>query len=388
MQGANLLGRWTRSIAEDSDWTLQAYYDWTEIADAVPALVLNGTQFAAAGELHDDLQTLDLDFQHRFPLGSRQRFVWGAAFRNTRDVVSNAPALAFLPARMNHSLYSMFFQDEIRLPRDLSITLGTKLEHGEYTGLEVEPNMRFQWKPGSSRSVWGAVSRAVRTPSRIDRDLRQAAPPNLPLLYGNPDFKSEKLVAYELGYRAQETGSLSTSLSAFYNVYSDVRSTSITPVTILPFYFSNNLEGHTYGFEFMADLQVTANWSLHATYNYLEERLRVKPGEFDLSNARNETSDPQYQASLRSSLNLPGGFELDAALRWVDTLQNNDGLTPGTVSAYMDLNLRIAWNLGDEVELSIAGQNLLHKQHPEYGFAGPGRREAERSVFGKLVWRR
>ncbi|MEO8315029.1 MAG: TonB-dependent receptor [Pseudomonadota bacterium] len=387
MQGANLLGRWTHRISDDSDWALQTYYDWTEFRDSVPALVLNNTQFAPAGILLDGLHTIDLDFQHRLSVGSAQHLVWGLGLRHTHDVVSNAPGLAFFPTTLNQALYSAFLQDEFALRDNFSVTLGTKIEHNDYTGLEVEPSLRMQWQPDLNRAVWAAISRAVRTPSRIDRDLKQAAPPYLALLYGSPDFKSEKLIAYELGYRAQNTASLGTSLSAFYNVYDDVRSTSITPATILPFFLANNLAGHSYGFEFAANLQLTDNWTLHATYNLLEERMHVKAGEFDLSNGRNETVDPEQQASLRSSINLPRGIELTAALRWVDTLHNNNGPNPGTVSAYLDLDTRLAWHLGEELELSLTGQNLLHKQHPEYGFPGPARPEAQRSVFGKLAWR-
>ncbi len=195
-------------------------------------------------------------------------------------------------------------------------------------------------------------------------------------------------MAYELGYRAQSTPSLSTSVSAFYNVYKDVRSTSITPDTILPFVFANNLAGHTWGLEFTGNLQLADNWSLHAGYNYLQERLHVKAGATDLSNARNETADPKHQVSLRSSINLSERVEFDAGLRWVDELQNNNGPDPGSVPAYVDLNMRIAWHLGNQLELSIAGQNLLQKQHPEYGFPAPDRAEVERSIHGKLVWRR
>lgn len=388
MRGANLLGRWTSRISEDSDWNLQVYYDWTEISDAVPAAVVNGLPFAPAGRLRDNLHTLDLDFQHHLSLGAAQTVVWGLGFRNTQDVVSNAPALGFLPARLTHQLYSAFLQDEFHLGSGVSLTAGTKLEHNDYTGLEIEPSLRAQWQPAADTTLWAAVSRAVRTPSRIDRDMRQPVPPYPALINGNTDFDSETVIAWEAGYRARNTASISTSVSAFYNVYDNIRSISITPNTILPFFISNNVAGHTYGIEFTGDLQLSDNWSMHAGYNFLQERLHVKAGQFDLSDARNETADPKHQISLRTSIDLSERLELDAGLRWVDTLPNNDAQTPGTVPAYVDLNMRIAWHLGNELELSVAGQNLLHRQHPEYGFPKPDRAEIERSVYGKLVWRR
>jgi iron complex outermembrane recepter protein len=387
MRGANLLGRWTHRTSEDSNWNLQAYYDWTELSDAVPAAVVNGLPFAPAGRLRDNLHTLDLDFQHRLSLGSSQTVVWGLGFRNTLDAVSNAPALGFLPTRLTHQLYSAFLQDEFHLGSNFSITAGTKLEHNDYTGLEIEPSLRGQWQLSADTTLWTAVSRAVRTPSRIDRDMRQPVPPYPALINGNTAFDSETVVAWEAGYRARNTSSISTSASAFYNVYDNIRSISITPNTILPFFISNNVAGHTYGIELTGSLQLNDNWSLHAGYNFLEESLHVKAGQFDLSNARNETADPKHQASLRTSIDLSERVEFDAGLRWVGKLPNNDGQTPGSVPAYVDLDMRIAWHLGNQLELSVAGQNLLHRQHPEYGFPKPDRAEIERSVYGKLVWR-
>ena len=195
------------------------------------------------------------------------------------------------------------------------------------------------------------------------------------------------LLAYELGYRAQLSSKFTASVSTFYNQYDDVRSTSFTPVTILPLYFANNLEGDTYGTEFSGDYQVSNDWSLHAGYTLLRENLRVKPGEYDLNGALNETADPKHQVSLRSALTLPGRAEFDAALRWVDTLLTNDGSIPGTVPSYFELNTRLAWHASDRLEISVVGQNLLHPYHVEYGFPDPTRVEIQRSVYGKLAWR-
>ncbi len=381
--GDNILGRWSRDLSEQSDLSLQAYLDQTHLSDPVAALVFGGVQFAPAGILHDDLTTYDVDFQHRFPLGPANRIVWGLGFRHTRDVVGNAPVVAFFPAVLDHELYSVFVQDEVQLRKNLSFTLGTKLEHNDYTGFESEPDARLSWNLSSDQALWAAISRAVRTPSRIDRDLSEAAPPYLVFLKGGANFHSETVLAYELGYRAQLNSTFTTSVSGFYNEYNDVRSTSYTPITLFPFYFANNVEGHTYGLEFTGNYQVSEDWSLHAGYTLLEEHLNVKPGQHDLNNAHNEVADPQHQFSLRSSLNLPGRAELDASMRWVDTLHYTAGTTP----SYFELDVRLARHWGERLELSIAGRNLLHNHHPEYGVQGPTRVEIQRSVYGKVAWR-
>jgi len=386
VSGGNVLGRWSHAFLDAGDMSLQLYYDRTQLSDPIPAFVADATTLAPAGTLKDDLDTYDLDFQHRFQLGDRNRIVWGLGYRFTHDVVQNAPALAFFPTTLDHNLYSAFVQDEIRFWRDLYFTAGTKIEHNDYTGFEVEPSARLQWNVVTNQTLWTAVSRAVRTPSRIDRDLSEPAPPNLVVLKGDSDFDSETLIAYELGYRAQLAQKVATSISAFYNNYNDVRSTSATPGTILPFFFQNNLEGQTYGFEFTGNYQALDWWRLHAGYDLLKEHIHVKPGQEDINDGHNETADPQQQFSVRSSMDLPRHTELDAGLRWVDTLHINSGATLGTVPSYFEMDVRLAWHATKRLELSLVGQNLLHDQHPEYGFPSPTREEIERNVYGKVAW--
>jgi iron complex outermembrane receptor protein len=261
------------------------------------------------------------------------------------------------------------------------------VEHNDYMGLEFEPSVRLQWQAREDSTLWGAVSRAVRTPSRIDREMFQPAPGFFPILYGSDEFQSEKVLAYELGYRARLGEPVLLSVATYYNEYTDLRSTGLTPVNVFPLVFRNELQGHTYGIELTVGWQLTPNWRLRGGYNLLEERLETRPGGFDFSEGRNETSDPEQQASLRSSITLPWRMELDAGLRWVDSLENNDGPTRGTVPHYLELEARIAWHASNRLELSVTGQNLLHGRHPEYGFPRATRAEAQRSIFGKVTWR-
>lgn len=391
--GANILGRWTHTFSDDSDMSLQVYYDKTNFsvprAAAAPPLVV------PAGILRDKLETYDVDFQHRFSLNARNKIIWGLGYRHTSDAVDSAPTVALDPENLNQDLYSAFVQDEIKLHDKLYFTLGTKVEHADYTGWEWEPSARLQWNVANNQMLWAAVSRAVRTPSRLDRDLR--TPTNLPvpfpqsILNGSDDFDSEKVVAYELGYRAQLNSKFSTSISAYYNEYDDLRSTSLSPPDIFgltfPLFFENNLEGQTYGLELSANYQVFEWWRLHLGYNLMEQNIHVKSGEFDFNNALNETADPQHQVSLRSSMNLPHNFELDANLRWVDTLHNNNGPVEGEVPSYTEMSVRLGWHPTKQLEFSLTGQNLLHDEHPEYGFPSATRVEIERSIFGKVQWR-
>lgn len=389
--GGNVLGRWTRTFSDDADMSLQMYYDRTHLSDPVPAYVLDTpggpVTLAPSGTLVDDLDTYDLDYQDRFRVLDRNQFTWGLGYRFTHEVDQNAPAVALVPPTLDQNLYSGFVQDDIRIFDPLHFILGTKVEHNDYTGFEVQPSGRLKWDVTDNQMIWAAVSRAVRTPSRIDHDLQTPGPgAPLEILAGNPNFKSETLIAYEIGYRAQIGAKTSGSLSAFYNDYNDIRSTAPTPGTVIPFVFQNELEGDTYGFESTLDYQLLDGWRMHAGYDLLKEDLHVQPGATDINDAHNETADPQQQFFLRSSMDLPWQTELDLDGRWIDTVYNNSGPDVGDVPSYFEMNVRLGWHVTKNVELSVVGENLLHDQHPEYGYPGPTREEIARSVYGKVVW--
>jgi iron complex outermembrane receptor protein len=407
LNGGNVLGRWSHTFTDDSDMSLQLYYDRTHLSQpfaASPSAPPYYTGFPDA-PLIDDLDTYDLEFQHDIGIGDHNKFVWGLAYRFTHEFDEDVSIVRFTPSGLSQELYSGFAQDEVALPGNVFFTAGSKVEHNDYTGLEVEPDVRLRWNPSEKQMLWAAVSRAVRTPSRYDRDLEVVTglvnPPSpyvFPTDYldGSSDFVSETVIAYELGYRAELGSRTSLSLSAFYNEYDDLRSTSDTSTTAAypfpyPVYFQNNLEGDTYGIEFTGNYQVLDWWRLHAGYDLLIENIHVKPGEVDETGALNETADPRNQFSVRSAMDLRENLQLDAALRWVDTLTINNGPTSGpvagTVPSYYELDLRLAWHPAKRLELSLVGQNLLHAHHPEYGFPSPTREEIARTVYGKVVWR-
>jgi iron complex outermembrane receptor protein len=156
---------------------------------------------------------------------------------------------------------------------------------------------------------------------------------------------------------------------------------------VLPFVFQNNLEGHTYGVELSADYQLFDWWRWHAGYDLLKENIHVKPGETDINDALNETSDPQHQFQVRSSMDIGRHVQFDTGLRWVDTLRNNNGAVQGTVPSYFEMDARLAWEVTKRLEISVVGQNLLHDHHPEFGFPTTAREEIARTVYGKVTWR-
>jgi iron complex outermembrane receptor protein len=214
-------------------------------------------------------------------------------------------------------------------------------------------------------------------------------------LKGNEDFVAETLIAYELGYRAAFGTQWSGSLSAFFNDYDHLRSTTATATTTyypfpFPVYFQNNLAGNTQGLELSGSYQPLDWWQLHAGYDLLLEHLHVRAGQVDATGALGETADPSGQAFLRSSMDLPRGITLDAALRWVDDLHLDNGPTGGpvvgVVPSYWQLNTRLAWQATPNLTLSLVGQNLLDEYHVEYGYPSSTRTEIARGVFAKVTW--
>ncbi|MEO5804297.1 MAG: TonB-dependent receptor [Verrucomicrobiota bacterium] len=369
MSGGNLLSRWSHTFSDESDMSLQFYYDRTH--RRIP------------GTFAENLDTYDVDFDHRFALGNRNQIIWGVGYRFTRNKVQNSPALAFLPPRLDRHLFTAFIQDEIMLRENLFLTLGTKLEQNDYSGFEIQPSVRLSWNVATNHFVWTAVSRAVRTPSRIDRHLFVPPPPSTNFVLAGGDFDSESVIAYELGYRVQPHPKVSASISTFFNDYDDLRSVRTNPP---PRVIANDVVGETYGVELDATYQVLDWWRLRAGYTWLKGNLREKDGRNDLNNAGTETADPEHQISLQSLMSLPGNVELDGQFRWVDELNFVSNGQRDHVPSYFSLDLRLGWHPTENLEFSIVGQNLLDSQHPEFGPTRT-RHEIERSVYGKVTWR-
>ena len=365
--GGNLLGRWSRTLGTDSDMRLQAYYDRTH--RRIP------------GSFIQNLDTYDLDFQHRLPLRGGHDFVWGLGYRLVEDDVANTASNAFLPPRVGRQWFSAFVQDEIPFYQDhLHLTLGTKLEHNDATGFEIEPSTRLAWTPDKRQTIWGAISHAVRTPSRIDLDLfSPAAPPYR--IAGSKNVVSEKLVAYELGYRVQVDPRLALSLATFYNDYNDLRSLEpISPPFAFPAFASSGLRGQSYGGELTADWRATPNWRVRAGWTELRAQSEQKPGDPGRSTRDSIVRDPSRLLSLRSVLNLTPKWNLDADARYVAPIKTQ------SVPGYTELNLSVGWQPKPNWEWTLVGQNLLHAEHAEFNTPG-SRREIQRGVYAKVSWR-
>jgi iron complex outermembrane receptor protein len=361
--GANLTARWNRALAAGGSLDLQAYYDHTR--RTAPPL------------FGERLDILDVQLQHTLrPLG-RHSLVWGMNARQSRDRVENtSPYFAFLPARVRQRWTSLFAQDEVALATRWRLTLGARLERNDYTGDEFLPNVRLAWKAAPNHLFWTAVSRTVRAPSRLDRDVYVPATPPY-LLDGGDPVRSEVAKVYELGYRGQPTPRLSWSATVFHNDYDHLRTQEIDP-SFTYIYFGSLMEGRANGIEWWGSFQAARNWRLSGGFTALDEDFRLKPGSNDVAGPGMKGLDPSNTWQLRSSWNLGSKGQLDVGLRHVGQLAQ------GNVPAYTAVDARLGWMLAAGAEISLTGRNLSGG-HGEYR-ARDLRREIGRTVILALAW--
>ena len=388
-EGYNLIGRWTRKLSDDSDFSLQLFVDHTDRL--------------APGVFGETRDTYDLDFKHRFQLSDRHEITWGGGYRRSEDDQVNPPAalfstqLLFLPDERTVETYNLFVQDQISLTDRLAITVGTKVEENDFTGTEIQPSMRFAWQRTPQNTIWGAVSRAVRVPNRLDDDIlfQVAGAPPPPLLTGNRDFDSEEVIAWELGYRLKPREDLLIDVAVFYNDYDDLRGVEPgAPGTLGT--LENNYEGTSYGGEIALLWRYRDNLRFWAGYSYLQLDLEPKSGSLDVGTEASEDNSPTNQALLRAEWNVLPNVEVGGTLRYVGEVPNQVSGTPtSTLDSYTELDLKLAWFPSREWELALTGQNLLDESHPELGTDRTGATaasasavsEVERSVHATVTWR-
>jgi iron complex outermembrane receptor protein len=298
ISGGNVLGRWTRRFSNGSDFSLQAYADRSErsISSGIVA----------------EVEAAAVDAQYQFALGDRHNLVVGAGARSTEDTFTPGPGTVLVdpPSRRLDTL-NAYIQDTVALSDNVDLIAGVKLEDNDYTGLEYMPSVRLAWRPDASTLVWAAVSRAVRTPSRFDTELV-----NPGVLNGGPDFGSEEVVAYELGYRAQASERLWFSVSTYYNVYDDLRTLEATTLAVFPLEIRNGMSGNTYGVEAWGSYSLADWWRLNAGLNWQDKDLEIDEGSADVFGVAFAGNDPNLQLSLRSLMDLGVRVQLDVTSRY------------------------------------------------------------------------
>jgi len=391
ISGGNIMGRWTRVLSGTSEMSLQMYYDAMHRAEDI---------------LNEDRQNFDMEFQHRFGLGFGNDIIWGLRLRQSYDDYAGSKVAFMDPESTSQLLYSAFIQDEIALLGEkIKLTIGSKFEHNDYTGFEIQPSTRLLWAPGEHHRAWAAISRATRIPSRMEAnaliyisgmDIPGSPFPLYTRFVNNEDQTAESLWAWEAGYRFIPQSCLSIDLALFFNDYENLRIYSPRDAAYLDagnqrmiqdIVLSNMSNARSWGAEVSVDLTTGRNvkWTLAYAltchdYNNDEDY------EIDFGFTK-------HQASLRGRFDLTENLTLDAWLRYVGETNATYGLSSPTNAAiyriddYVTLDLRLGWRIRPDLEFFLTGQNLLQDSHFELvqeAFSNPV--EVPRSAYAGLTY--
>lgn len=379
--GGHVVARWERRLSGDGRLSAQTSYTRMSFDNQ------------AFGEMRD---TVDVDVTHRFQPFEGHDLIWGLGYRWTRDETADSFPIRLDPEEEADDIASLFFQDEIELAEEvLKLTLGCRFEHNDYTGFEIQPSARLALRPHERHMVWAAVSRAVRTPSRTESDVRFVVSntPGAPFdtqvhILGTHDFKSEELVAFELGYRVQPADALTIDTAVFLNLYDDLLSiepagtVSGPPANLVLQTFDNRYEARTYGAEAALTWEPAKGARFYGAYTFFKNNLIPRDSQ-NAGREGNERNDPKGQAYVRASLDLVDNVQIDLLGRYVGPLGNRN------VEAYAEADIRLAWRPSPSLELSVVGQNLLHDEHFENTNSGltETATEPERGVYFMADWR-
>ena len=384
--GGNLLARWNHVSSTGSDFFLQSYFD-----------IARRRELA----ISQSLDTFDLEFQHHRFLGERHELVWGLGYRQVRGRLRGSDWIRVVPEQESTNLFSGFIQDEIRMLRGrVQLTLGSKFEHNDYTGAEVQPSVRLGVTLTPRHHLWTAVSRSVRTPSWAERGVRAGLGAStlpdgtvvLVALLGNKKLVSEKLQAYEAGYRWQAGSRLSLDTATYYNSYHDLyalemgiafpESSPLPRHLLLPVDFGNRTPAQGYGLEVAANVKVTHFWKLTAAETWEELSFHYPVAAQNPVERQFKGETPEQQLNLRSSFFLRHNLQFDAATFFVSRLAHQQ------VPAYTRFDLGLGWTVTEGLEFRVGAQNLLDNQHPEYKTVYTVvPTEIRRNVFARLTWR-
>jgi iron complex outermembrane receptor protein len=384
--GAHVRMRFSRDLGEDSTLALQLYYDHRQ----------------HAGFDQKTMNIFDFETQYDFSLGDRHRFTLGGGHRTIHDVFGTSFAFSLAEPHLDSALSNLYVQDQMALIDDtLELTVAGKLETSSFTGHNFQPTARLSWRPALRHTIWGSVSRAVRTANRGERGIHfifeafEAGPMvGLVTLSGNENTRSEELMAYEAGYRYQSNRRFWFDVASFYNVYNHlstvepglqfVDTESFPPRLVVPLDFGNRMRGETYGAEVAVNYDVNPAWSVRGSYSLLRMRLKTYPESGDVSSVdRIEGSSPANQAYIGSFVTLPHAFEVAAHAYVVGALSAPQVKVP----SYTRIDANLTWKPLDELELGLFGQNLFgaHLEFTGYETNTPIS-TIDRRIFGRISW--
>jgi len=378
--GSNILLRWTRQLDSNSEWRLLAYIDKTHRKD---------------NSLDAEIDTYDIDFQHRLPVGNSHEVTWGLGYRYIKDKLKNSFTVAFTPENREQKIVSAFIQGKFNVNENISLTLGSKYEHNDYSGDEFQPSARVLWNLVKNHNLWAAISRAVRSPSRAHNDLRlnvSASPgmfPTLVSILGNEDFDSEDLTSIEFGYRGQPTDNITLDIATFYNRYNNLLSNEPNPFSfeinpaplhaLISTTNGNAINAESYGIEISSSWQASSDWRIHAAYSWLNLDASTDSSSTDTTSAqRLEDSVSQNQLQLRSQHTISSDIEFDTNIYYTSRLKEQN------IPAYTRVDLRLGWLFNKNIDIDVIAQNIFDDRHPEFTALDISNSEIPRNLGARI----
>ncbi len=389
-KGGNFLSRISKTFSDESKLKAQVYYDRLERESSVP--------------FDNVVDQFDFEIQHDFKIKERNRVSWGANYRLSNFNFTNTNIITF-PNDVTH-LYGVFVHDEITLIQDFwNIIVGSKFEHNQFSGWEIQPNVRTNFRFDSQHSAWAAFSKAARIPTireegaMINRALIPAGGPlPLPLLIreqNQGNLEAEDLLAYEAGYRFNYNSKFYIDLAGFYFDYNNIIEFTEDPVgfrlmpppphLLLDSTHDNSLEGEVYGFEVTSQWQALPQLKLAGSYSYLDVNLKPTklntfiPQSFNSEGDLDAEGEPNHVLSARAYINLPQNLEFDILYYFT----SNNSIR--NIPEYHRLDLRLGWKPIKELELSLMGQNIADEKHFELNELLERATQTERSYYFKAT---
>ena len=364
--GANLLGRWQQFVTADTNWELSSYFDFTK--RLMPALWSETRRTFATSAKYSTTHEA-----HQWMFGFDGSI-------SAEDIGQLSIAQMDPESRTVHNA-GFFLQDNVELvPRLLSLTVGAKIDHNSFTGVEIHPTLRGAWTPNRSHTVWAAVSRAVRTPVRVDHDLVFRAEP-VDMVRATDAFDSESVIAFELGSRHQLSDETALEIATFYNRYTSLRSYEWLGDGTYPLTFGNGLRADSTGVELTMHQQAGERVMFRASYRYLELDFSRRAGFDALLGTSGEANDPRHIGQITAHIDVTSALNFDATLRHVSE-------RPDPASAvYTVVDLRLAWQPNGDWEISVVGRDLFAPAHHEIIPTNSAADLIGPSAHAKVAWR-
>jgi len=357
--GGYLQGSWTHTTSSGED-TLQLAYDRSDL------------HYVMAG---GNLNNLNLNYESRQETSERNEVYWGVGYQQYWDQTEHTPWINYSPAKSTYRAGDVVGRDEWQfIPGRLMGSAGIRLDYSSYKQLEYQPSFRLLYTPDNSQSAWFALSRAVRTPNRLDRDFDEYA--GSAQIYGLPDqiwvlgtktMRSEVERTAEAGYRFQSGQRWSVDASIYWSYYERLRGIDDSlpslsfaggnPTLVTTAYMCNCGVGRSYGGEIWGTWQVRQGWRLSPSYSYLNETRWIPSSPYTRYFWDDTLVELPHQGVLRSQHDLTQTLQFDLTAR---ARSRDDALyhIPGVLL----FDARLAWRPWRTGEFSLAVKNLTGRE--------------------------